>query len=43
MRKLENNELSRLDLNAFKDANKIPVYIILDSVRSHQNLSLIHI
>jgi len=38
MRKLENNELSRLDLNAFKDANKIPVYIILDSVRSHQNV-----
>jgi 23S rRNA (guanosine2251-2'-O)-methyltransferase len=38
MRKLENNELSRLDLNAFKGANKIPVYIILDSVRSHQNV-----
>jgi 23S rRNA (guanosine2251-2'-O)-methyltransferase len=38
MRKLENSELSRLDLNAFKGANKIPVYIILDSVRSHQNV-----
>lgn len=38
MRKLKNSELDRLDINAFKAANKTPIIIILDNVRSLNNI-----
>jgi len=37
MRKLKNNELDRLTIDEFKKANKIPVTVILDNVRSCNN------
>lgn len=38
MRKLLNNELDRLDVEAFKVASKLPVVIVLDNVRSLNNI-----
>jgi len=38
MRKLKNEELNRLDIKAFKDARKTPVTIILDNIRSLNNI-----
>ncbi|MFT4832957.1 MAG: 23S rRNA (guanosine2251-2'-O)-methyltransferase [Psychroserpens sp.] len=38
MRKLENSELNRLDLNGFKEAEKTPIIIVLDNVRSLNNI-----
>ncbi|TFG76717.1 MAG: TrmH family RNA methyltransferase [Flavobacteriales bacterium] len=38
MRKLKNEELGRLDVVAFKRAKKIPLSIILDDVRSLNNI-----
>lgn len=38
MRKLKNEELDRLSLDAFKQSEKIPVIIILDNVRSLNNV-----
>lgn len=38
MRKLANNELNRLSIPAFKQAEKIPVVVILDNVRSLNNI-----
>jgi tRNA G18 (ribose-2'-O)-methylase SpoU len=38
MRKLLNNELERLDLNEFKKAKKSPIIIILDDIRSLNNI-----
>ena len=38
MRKLKNNELNRLSVNAFKDAKKTPIIIILDNIRSLNNI-----
>lgn len=38
MRKLENEELNRLDIKAFKEANKTPIIIILDNIRSLNNI-----
>jgi len=38
MRKLANNELNRLSLPAFKRAEKIPVVVVLDNVRSLNNI-----
>jgi tRNA G18 (ribose-2'-O)-methylase SpoU len=38
MRKLENNELDRLDLEAFKQVEKTPICIVLDNVRSLNNI-----
>lgn len=38
MRKLRNEELDRLDVNAFKKAQKIPIAIVLDNVRSLNNI-----
>ncbi len=38
MRKLKNEELARLDVAAFKRAKKIPLSIILDDVRSLNNI-----
>ena len=38
MRKLANNELNRLSIPAFKQADKIPVVVVLDNVRSLNNI-----
>jgi len=38
MRKLKNEELDRLDVSGFKDAVKTPVTIVLDNIRSLNNI-----
>lgn len=38
MRKLKNEELDRLDLDGFKNAEKIAVTIVLDNIRSLNNI-----
>lgn len=38
MRKLKNEELIRLDVEAFKEAKKTPIIIILDNIRSLNNI-----
>jgi tRNA G18 (ribose-2'-O)-methylase SpoU len=38
MRKLRNSELNRLTINEFKKAEKIPVVVILDNIRSLNNV-----
>ncbi|CAM4096932.1 RNA methyltransferase [Zobellia nedashkovskayae] len=38
MRKLKNEELNRLDIEAFKEADKSPIVIILDNIRSLNNI-----
>ena len=38
MRKLKNSELDRLSVDAFKDAKKTPIIIILDNIRSLNNI-----
>jgi 23S rRNA (guanosine2251-2'-O)-methyltransferase len=38
MRKLKNEELNRLSVPAFKDAEKLPIVIVLDNVRSLHNI-----
>ncbi len=38
MRKLKNNELNRLSVDAFKDAKKTPIIIVLDNIRSLNNI-----
>jgi len=38
MRKLKNEELKRLDVEAFKEAKKTPIIIILDNIRSLNNI-----
>jgi len=38
MRKLQNEELNRKSLNEFKDAPKTPIVIVLDNVRSLNNV-----
>ena len=37
-RKLENSELERLDVAEFKDAEKTPIILILDNIRSLNNI-----
>ena len=37
-RKLLNNELERLDTEAFKAAEKVPAAIVLDNIRSQHNI-----
>ncbi len=37
MRKTSNDELDRLDQDGFYEANKIPVVVILDNIRSQSN------
>ncbi|MEW2920110.1 RNA methyltransferase [Muricauda sp. ANG21] len=37
-RKLENSELERLDVEAFKQTEKSPIIIILDNIRSLNNI-----
>lgn len=38
MRKLKNEELDRLDVEGFKNANKTPLIIVLDNIRSLNNV-----
>ena len=38
MRKLENSELNRMSINDFKDASKTPLIIVLDDIRSLNNI-----
>ncbi len=38
MRKLKNKELNRLDIAAFKEQKKTPVSIVLDDIRSLNNI-----
>ena len=38
MRKLKNNELHRLDVESFKKAEKTPLIVVLDNVRSLNNI-----
>lgn len=38
MRKLRNEELDRLDVEAFKEADKSPLVIVLDNIRSLNNI-----
>ncbi|WP_439151919.1 RNA methyltransferase [Winogradskyella sp.] len=38
MRKLKNEELERLDISEFKEAEKSPIIIILDNIRSLNNI-----
>ena len=38
MRKLRNEELDRLDVEGFKKAKKIPLIIVLDNIRSLNNI-----
>lgn len=38
MRKLKNSELDRLSVGGFKDAKKIPIIIVLDNIRSLNNI-----
>ena len=41
MRKLLNEELNRLTIDQFKDSEKIPVIVVLDNVRSQNNIGSI--
>ena len=38
MKKLKNNELDRKDIKAFKNANKTPLIVVLDNIRSLNNI-----
>ncbi|TXE06319.1 RNA methyltransferase [Seonamhaeicola algicola] len=38
MRKLKNSELDRLSVDAFKNAEKTPIIIVLDNIRSLNNI-----
>ena len=38
MRKIPNSELNRLSVEDFKKADKLPVVIVLDNVRSQHNI-----
>jgi len=38
MRKLKNNELGRISVDAFKEAKKTPIIVVLDNVRSLNNI-----
>ena len=38
MRKLRNEELNRLSVSDFKDAEKIPLIVVLDNIRSMNNI-----
>ena len=41
MRKLKNSELNRIDISTFKSIKKTPLIIILDDVRSLNNIGSI--
>ena len=38
MRKLKNSELDRLSVDGFKQANKTPIIVVLDNIRSLNNI-----
>ena len=38
MRKLQNSELDRLNVDEFKQATKIPIIVVLDNIRSLNNI-----
>ena len=38
MRKLKNDELQRISVEAYKTLPKLPVVIVLDNIRSQQNI-----
>ena len=38
MRKLKNDELNRLDVEAFREASKTPLVLVLDNIRSLHNV-----
>ncbi|WP_224488769.1 RNA methyltransferase [Robertkochia flava] len=38
MRKLRNSELNRLDVEGFKKAEKVPLIVVLDNIRSLNNI-----
>jgi tRNA G18 (ribose-2'-O)-methylase SpoU len=38
MRKLKNSELNRLSVDAFKNVEKTPIIIVLDNIRSLNNI-----
>lgn len=38
MRKLKNSELNRISINEFKESDKTPIVIVLDNVRSLNNI-----
>ena len=41
MRKLKNSELNRIDVDGFKKAEKIPLIVILDNIRSLNNVGAV--
>ncbi|MEN8789730.1 MAG: RNA methyltransferase [Flavobacteriaceae bacterium] len=41
MKKLKNSELDRLDINQFKEAQKSPIIVVLDNIRSLNNIGSI--
>ncbi|WP_417199353.1 RNA methyltransferase [Bizionia sp.] len=42
MRKLKNSELDRLSVDEFKDTKKTPIIIILDNIRSLNNIGSVY-
>ena len=38
MRKLRNNELGRISVEEFKEAEKTPIIVVLDNIRSLNNI-----
>jgi len=38
MRKLKNSELNRIDIKAYKNADKTPIIVVLDNIRSLNNI-----
>ncbi|MDR2084896.1 MAG: RNA methyltransferase [Bacteroidales bacterium] len=38
MRKLQNSELNRISVDDFKDASKTPIIVVLDNIRSLNNI-----
>ncbi|GLB51057.1 RNA methyltransferase [Neptunitalea chrysea] len=38
MRKLKNSELNRIDVQTFKESNKTPLIVVLDNIRSLNNI-----
>lgn len=38
MRKLQNSELGRLSVQEFRETKKIPCIVVLDNIRSHNNI-----
>ena len=41
MKKLKNSELNRLNIDSYKDADKNPVILVLDNIRSLNNIGSI--